>query len=286
MTGQVSSKLESSHNNKSTEALQDKLPLDYFLLVFVLAVPFWLFGWGKLPLPINLPIVALGTFVPAIAAAILCYRRDGINGVRELLEKALDYRKIKNKLWYIPMLFLIPSLLLLEYVIMRLTGLPLPDPIQIPFLLVPPFLLMFFIGDAGEELGWTGYAIDPMQNRWGAFKASLILGIVWAMWHLIPWVETGNSPTWILWQALGTIALRMLFVWFYNSTGKSVFAVILVHDTVNVSEFLFPNYGSHYDPFVFAILVWLTTIIVLVRWRPQPAGVAATLDGAGGGEHG
>ncbi len=247
-----------------SNASQDKLPLGYVLLVFVLAIPFWLFGWGKLPLPINLPVVALGTFVPAIAAAILCYRQNGMGGVKDLVKKAVDGRKTRNKLWYVPILLLVPSLLLLEYVVMRLIGLPLPDPILVPLELALPFFLMFFIGDAGEELGWTGYAIDPMQARWGAFRASLALGIVWAIWHLIPWVATGNSPSWIAAQAVNTVALRMLFVWLYNSAGKSVMAAILVHATTNVGEFLFPNYGSHYDPVVFAVLVWLVVMVLFL----------------------
>jgi membrane protease YdiL (CAAX protease family) len=250
-----------------TNSSQEKLPLDYFGLVFILAVPFWLFGGGKLPLPINLPVGALVTFVPVIAVSILSFRRDGVNGIKALLSKAFDYKKIRNKMWYLPILFLMPFLLFLSYVIMRLTGRPLPDPIQIPFLLVPVFFPMFFIGDTGEELGWTGYATDPMQNRWGAVKASFVLGIVWAMWHLIPWVQTGNPPNWIMWQALGSVAIRMLFVWFYNSTGKSVFAVTLVHDTVNMGEFLFPNYGSHYDPFITGVLFWLTAVIVVFGSR-------------------
>jgi membrane protease YdiL (CAAX protease family) len=247
-------------------ASKAKLPLNYFLLVFVLAVPFWLFGGGKLPLPINLPAGALVTFVPVIAASILSYQRDGFRGVKELLKKTLDYRNIRNKIWYLPALLLMPLIYFLSYVIMQLAGLPLPDPINIPFLLVPVFFIMFFIGDAGEELGWTGYAIDPMQNRWGALKAGLILGVVWATWHLIPFVQTGNPPSWIAWQSLSVIALRILIVWIYNNTGKSVFAAILVHDMVNVSWSLFPNYGSHYDPFVTGMITWLTVVIVIIVW--------------------
>jgi membrane protease YdiL (CAAX protease family) len=266
MPTQINSKLERCHENMPSCASKAKLPLNYFLLVFVLAVPFWLFGGGKLPLPINLPVGALVTFVPVIAASILSYQRDGFRGVKELLKKTLDYRNIRNKIWYLPALLLMPLIYFLSYVILQLAGLPLPDPINIPFLLVPVFFIMFFIGDAGEELGWTGYAIDPMQNRWGALKAGLILGVVWAAWHLIPFVQTGNSPSWIAWQSLSVIALRILIVWIYNNTGKSVFAAILVHDMVNVSWSLFPNYGSHYDPFVTGMITWLTVVIVIIVW--------------------
>lgn len=243
-------------------AQQKGLPLDYFLLVFFFAVPFWLFGRSKLPLPINLPASALGTFVPTMAAAVLCYRREGASGVQRLLSKALDYRKIQNKLWYIPILLLVPFLLFLSYVFMRLTGRPLPDSIQIPFLLAAVFFVVFFIGDAGEELGWSGYATDPLVNQWGVFKAGLILGVIWAVWHLIPWMQTGNRPAWVLSQALNTVALRILIVWFYDKTGKSVFVAILIHDMTNMSEFLFPNYGSHYDPSITALIFWVAALVV------------------------
>lgn len=249
-----------------TNTPQETLPLDYFLLIFVLAIPIWLVGGNKLPLPINLPVSAVTTFVPAIAASILTYRRSGFTGVKELLKRAWDFKKIKNKIWYLPALFLAPVIYVLSYAIMRLTGLPLPDPINIPLLMVPVFFIMFMIGDAGEELGWSGYAIDPMQKRWGAVKASLILGVVWAIWHAYPFVQTRHAASWIIWQCIKAVAMRMVIVWIYNKTGKSVAAANLYHATDNVSAFLYPNYGSHYNPFVTSMLTWLTVFIVLFGW--------------------
>jgi membrane protease YdiL (CAAX protease family) len=267
--GMLNTTHKGSRKSMNTTAWANKSLLIFFVLVFVLAVPFWLFGGGKLPLPINLPVGALVTFVPMIAASILYYQRDGVNGVKELLKKALDYKKTKNKIWYLPTLLLMPLIYFLSYIVMRLAGLPLPDPINIPLLLAPVVFVMFFIGGAGEELGWSGYAIDPMQKRWGALKASLILGVVWAIWHAIPFVQTGNPPNWIVWQSLSTVALRILIVWLYNNTGKSVFAAIVFHATSNVSQFLFPNYGSHYDPSIAFLVLAFTAAIVIVVWGPE-----------------
>ena len=148
---------------------------------------------------------------------------------------------------------------------MRLRGVPLPEP-QIPFLIIPIFFLVFFIGAIGEEVGWTGYAIDPLQDRWGAFKGSLVLGSIWAIWHIVPYIQTHNTPTWIVWQCLGTVGERVLIVWLYNNTRKSVFVAILFHTMINVSEFLFPNYGSHYDPAITGILIIITSAIVTFFW--------------------
>ncbi len=64
MSTQIDFKLERTPKELPTNASQDKLPLDYFALVFILAVPFWLLGGGKLPLPFNLSVGALVTFAP------------------------------------------------------------------------------------------------------------------------------------------------------------------------------------------------------------------------------
>jgi len=251
--------------------LQEKLPLDYFLLVVALSVPFWLIGGSKLPLPINLPASAVTTFVPAIAAGILTYRRAGSTGVKELLEKAVDFKKVKNWLWYLPALFLAPVIYLASFGIMRLTGLALPGEINVPLLMVPVFFVMFFIGDTGEELGWSGYALEPMQKRWGAAKAGLILGVMWAIVHFVPFVQTRHPASWIVWQSIKTIAMRVVLVWMYNKTGKSVAATTVYHATDNVSAFLFPNYGSHYNPMVTGILTAVAAM-VLFGWRRKKTG--------------
>ncbi len=242
-------------------------PKYYFLLVFALTVPFWLFGGGKLPLPINLPVSALATFIPAIAASILSYQREGVNGIKALLMRAFDYQRIKDKKWYLPALFLQPLIYFLAFLIMRLAGLPLPDPVEFPLLLAPVFFVMFFIGDAGEELGWTGYAIDPMQNRWGALRAALLLGVIWAVWHAIPYIQTRNPVNWIVWQSLLAIEIRVLIVWIYNNAGKSVFAAILFHVMTNMSWTFFPNFGSHFNPFITFLITSLILAMIIWIWK-------------------
>jgi membrane protease YdiL (CAAX protease family) len=109
-------------------------------------------------------------------------------------------------------------------------------------------LAAFFVGALGEELGWSGYAIDPMQERWGALQAGILLGLVWAAWHVIALIQAHRSAAWIAWWCLGTVTMRVVIVWLYNGTGKSVFAVSLFHAIGNVSWQLFPVHGSYFDP--------------------------------------
>jgi membrane protease YdiL (CAAX protease family) len=243
-------------------------PLKFFVLVFALSLPFWLLGaiahHFSLGLPFNLPVSALQFVCPLIAACILVSREEQPGGVKRLLKRAFDVKRIKHKIWYVPIILLMPLIMVLLYEVMLLLGRPLPEP-HISFLLIPILFVVFFLPAACEEVGWTGYVTDPMQERWIALTTGLILGAVWAIWHVIPELQA-NTPVWVAAQFFSTIGLRILIVWLYNNTGKSVFAAILFHDMVNVSEFSFPNNGSHYDPVITGALIAITVVIVTYLW--------------------
>ena len=237
---------------------------DFLLLVFLLSVPIWLVGGAKLPLPVNLPVSALTAFVPVMAAAILSFRRHGSKGIKELVQKAWDYRKISNRVWYLAIVFLAPFMYLLSFVVMWLAKRPLPDPIQFPVLWLPVFTVLYLITGAGEELGWTGYATEPMQNRWGVLGSGFLLGIIWALWHSIAFIQTGSAMESVIWQSVKTIAMRMIILWIYIKAGKSVFATILYHTADNVSWSLFPNVSSHYDPLVTGLINCVVIVIIIL----------------------
>jgi membrane protease YdiL (CAAX protease family) len=237
-------------------------PLRFFVLVFALSLPIWLIE------PRNWPITAsVGT--PLIAALILVYREDGRAGTRRLLRRVFDQRRIEPKIWYVPTIFLLPIIYLLTYEVTRLTGLPLPDKPYIPLLITPLLFVLFFILALGEEVGWTGYAIDPLQERWSALTTSIILGSVGAIWHFVPLVQMGRAPTWIAWWTLGAVALRTLTVWLYNNTGRSLFAAIVFHATFNAGFAVFPNQGSHWDPAVAGVITAFAAAIVTFLWGPK-----------------
>ncbi len=253
----------------NVQSTSNKSLFKFLLLVFVFSIPFLILGaladdLTKF-LPIKLPISSLMAFCPLLAAIILVYTEGKPGGVKELLKQAFDHKKIKEKKWYLPIIFLMPGIILMSYWFMQMAGESLPKP-QISILSAFIFFFIFFIGAIGEEVGWMGYAIDPLQNKWGALKASIILGFVWAIWHIIPYNQAHQTPIWILWQCIGTVFLRVIMVWIYNNTDKSVFATVLFHVMINVSMFMFPNYGSHYNPFVGAIFIILTVVIIVFLW--------------------
>jgi uncharacterized protein len=243
-------------------------PLKFFALVFALSVPFWLIGaaTGLQVMP-GLPASTLMAFSPMAAALILVFRQNRAAGVIALLKRSLDFRRIKAKRWYFPILLLMPGVSVVVYWLMRWMDMPLPVP-QIQ--LVPAMLmfLAFFVGALGEELGWSGYVLDPLQDRWGALRAGLWLGLVAIIWHLVPLLLLHRSPTWIAWWCLYAMGARILIVWLYNNTGRSVFAVALFHATLNLSYMLFPVYGSHFDIRLGGLVTAFAAAMVIVLWGP------------------
>ena len=65
------------------------------------------------------------------------------------------------------------------------------------------------------------------------------------------------------------VPFRILIVWIYNNTGRSVFAAIVFQATANVSQFSFPNHGSHYDPLATVLILAFTAAMVVFLWGPQ-----------------
>lgn len=241
----------------------------FIALVFGLSIPFWAAGaLTRQQLLPGLPVSALAFACPALAAMILRYKRRGISGVITLLRQSCDWRRIPTWVWYIPIVGLRPAVDVVTYGVMRIAGLPLPS-FRFSILAATAMVAAFFVAALGEELGWSGYAIDAMKARWGVLKASVLLGVVWAAVHWVPLLEAQRSLSWIAWWSLGTVASRVLIVWVYDHTRRSVFAATVVHASGNVSWQLFPIQGSHWDPRINAIVAVIAAA-VLSMWSARP----------------
>ena len=258
-----------SESAAKPDAFGSRSALTFFALVFGLSFPFWLMGaaTGLLLMP-GLSASALMAFSPMAAALILVYRENKAAGVMALLARSLDFKRIKAKRWYLPIVLLMPGVGVVVYGLMHWMGISLPAP-QVS---LGPALLMFlafFVGALGEELGWSGYVLDPMQARWGALRAGVTLGLVAIMWHLVPLLLLHRPPAWIAWWCLYAMAARVLIVWLYNNTGCSVFAVALFHATLNLSYMLFPIYGSHFDMRLGGLVMAFAAAVVTIVWGPR-----------------
>lgn len=247
-------------------------PLLFILLAFALSVPVWMVAEAfRLQVLPGLPLGAAMVVCPFASAWILIAHEQGRAGVIAHMARSFDSHRISEKRWWVPIVLLQPAVGLLSYGLMELLGFALPPP---QFSLDAPVVLFafFFVGALCEESGWSGYLIDPLQERWGALGGSLILGTVWAMWHWVPLMQVGRSPDWIAWWTLGTLSTRVLHTWLYNNTHKSVFGAIVFHAMTNLSWQLFPNHGSHYDPRITGLILTAVAALVVIGWVTRTLG--------------
>ena len=239
----------------------------FFVLVFVLLIPFWLLGdIQPIELLPGLPISALGAFTPALAALILTYKHDRIPGVLQLLRRSFDFKRIKNKYWFLLILLINPAIAVFAYRIMRDVGISLPNPTPWTLAVFPLFILLF-IAALGEEIGWTGYATEPLLDRWGTLMGGLWLGVFWSLIHFIPLRQVHRSVDWIAWWSLGTISYRLIMTWLYVHSGRSLFGAAMFHAMINLAWQLFPVNGSHYDPRIFGLITLVVAVVMYVIER-------------------
>ncbi len=251
---------------RTTEASVIAAPTVFFLLVLALSIPFYLVGITGLRMPglSILPVSALMAFVPMIAALIMVYRQHGLHGINVLSKHVFQFNRHNGAAWIPVALLFIPIVCTLEFLILRVIGIPIPLP-QITPSETTFFSIAFFVGAIGEEIGWQGYAYPALRKNYNALTAALILGVIWALWHVIPFLQLGRSFHWIIWHSLSAIALRIIIVWLYENTRHSVYIAVLFHTMINVSWALFPISGSYYDPFVtFLILAFAVGLIVFI----------------------
>jgi CAAX protease family protein len=253
----------------ATISIPNRSPLKFFLLVFALTVPFWVIGaLARFQLLPGVPVAALAVVCPVLAAIILVYRESKLAGVKALLMRSFDYKRIAAKVWFVPILFLLPVVAVLSFMTTRAMGVPIPAP-HVAIMPTLELLALFFVAALGEELGWSGYALDPMQKRLNALSAGLLLGLVWAAWHIVPLLQTHRTLDWIAWWCVGTVTLRVVMVWLFNNTGKSVFAAALFHAASNVCWQSFPIHGSYFDPRINGLFMLGVAAVVTIVNGPR-----------------
>lgn len=249
-------------------------PWLFFVLVYGLSAPFWILSTQITysGLPDNLPLTDIGAVLtPTIAAAILRYREAGAIGLRELFRRTFDYNRIPDRRWVVASVVIFPLLYLLTYGAMHALDYPVPK-VWSPSLSLIGVFLLFFVAATAEELGYTAYETDALQSRMTALNAALVMGTLWALWHLPSMLAMGQSTELILWGLSVTVAIRILSVWIYNNTGASVFAIILMHTIANTARTGFPGGRSGYEfgngSVAYSIIIAFTILVVFV-WRPS-----------------
>jgi membrane protease YdiL (CAAX protease family) len=127
-------------------------------------------------------------------ATVMTWREQGRRAAAELWRRVGDIGRAKSLWWTLIAFLFMPAAMLISYALTRLLGLPLPAILTVVFSQAPIMFAAFFFGAILEEVGWTGYATEPLQERYGVFGAGLMIGAVWALWHIVPWWIVLGTP--------------------------------------------------------------------------------------------
>jgi membrane protease YdiL (CAAX protease family) len=265
-------------------------PWDYLIVTFGFSWLCWLPGVletrGVLDLPIpGEAFLLLGICGPLVSAVWATVRRGGWAAARGLLARVLDVRI--GTLWWLVILIVplvLPALAVWGYGMLT-GGVVESEVLGRPWVVLPTILFMMLLGGGQEEFGWRGYALDILQARWGALVASLVLGLIWGVWHLPLFFVEGTGqyymPMWAF--VLASPALSVLTTWIYNSTGKRLFAAWLFHGTINAGLDLFPPIqkvvgGDQRAFLVVCALYWVWALAIIVTFGGRRLARASTQD--------
>ncbi len=243
---------------------------------FLIAIGFtWLFqlpqtldsrGIIKSPAFLLQLVNYLPPFGPFFAAFLLTFLSDGMRGIKTLLKKGWDTKF--GKIWWIPILFLLPAMEGLTVLLARIIGGEVFPELEIftqPLSYTKAFLSLLYLA-ALEEYGWRGYALDRLQGRWNALTSSLILAAFWGPWHLQQWFMGGRDvPFFAFWY--GIVMEAILLTWIYNNTKRSLLPVIIVHTLFNFQ--IFPTWNTPLSTMLFVLIWTLVTISVIFVWGPR-----------------
>lgn len=219
------------------------------LLMFLCTWTIDLSNSGVLPFRVPFAVtltLGWGFFVVSVA---MTWATLGQAATATFLKRLLIWRV--GWRWWLAALLLLPALqgaalLLTSW----LTGLPVDFsapmiravvPLDAPLLALAAPWLIFEILANGEEWGWRGYILPRLQAKHSALVSSLIVGVLWSLWHLPKFLGTGlNSDRSFLWFTVALLALSVLYTWLYNNTRGSILLAMLFHATQNTAGMFLP----------------------------------------------
>lgn len=229
-------------------------PKQFFILIFAVTWTFW-FAAPYLGDPINsdpifLMFMLAGLFTPFTTALYLIFisKNDALKST--FSNKLFNTKLVKWKT--IPLfLILFPASIIISVLISTIFGysfdqFTIADEFSFSIGGIPT-LLVLLLAACFEELGWRGYAVESLNNKFNYFEATAIFGILWSLWHLPMFFIPESYQAELLQEDfilvinffVSIIPLAFIISWFCKKNSGSILGAILIHSIVNLSQEFF-----------------------------------------------
>lgn len=259
------------HGRLRTASIVDSNPIAaFFGLTLAISWGIWIPLFVLLPSATSVVMIP-GAFGPVLAA-VAVLRFQG-RSIQAWLLESLDYHSPPR--WYVVALGLPLGLAVVLGVGLTLTtGRFAADRLpRAAAMYLGMVLVLSVLGGGQEELGWRGFALPALQDRYDALTASIIIGLIWAVWHLPAFVFgiPGYTTSFPLYTLL-VVGLSIILTWLYHSTDGSVLLAMLFHGSINAA----PSLGMSFvgdlplrtmSPYVILVpAVWIVALLLVVRY--------------------
>jgi membrane protease YdiL (CAAX protease family) len=264
--------------------------LRFFLLTFAVTWTCFITVAVAIPAekPLGYALVLVGAYAPSYVALSLTAWRERQQGVWAVLRHVIQWQVATR--WYLFAVFYIATIKLTAALILRACTGAWPRFGTTPWYVIPLAIAFSTPFQAGEEIGWRGYALPRLSDRLGLRWASILLGVIWAVWHLpqffIRASDTYGQSFPIF--ALQVVAISVTLAWLWNITAKSLLLPMLLHSAVNNSKDIVPSatpgasnafrLGASAVAWLTILLLWVVALFLLTRMpglKADPAKMAA-----------
>jgi membrane protease YdiL (CAAX protease family) len=276
-------------DNYKAKAFEPRNLAFFFLIVFGLQAIMWVITTifePEKPTSLTDPSVLFWALVvvptaigPTLAAFLMAAVTEGRSGAKALWQRFWN-RNLSFK-WLLVTLLVFEVLRLVTNLVVRtIDGKPyaIVDTSNPFWMIIPLFLTAFITSGMGEEFGWRGYVLPRFQAKWNALTSSIVLGLIWAAWHIPAFIIPNISPLYqrnFLEWVPGILLGSVLYTWIFNNTKGSVLAAALIHAAWNTSVVVLPDTSFWYFYGIFLLVVILIVFIFgpknFVRQRPKEA---------------
>lgn len=251
---------------------------DYSILLYlcITFVGTWAF-WIPAIFVKNILLLYIGGVFPSLTGALLAsFGRDRINR-RNYWNRVFNFKLIKFKM-YIVIFLIFPVVTIVTFFILRLLNAKIASLDNTFAIMSNPLQLCTILfgvligGPLPEELGWRGFLLDCFQKRMNALKASILLGLIHAFWHIPLFFIEGTlnaivgliSPYFALF-ILQVVLDSIIFTWIYNNNNRSIMSAILLHYMINLTAGIITQFSQIIIPiYVGALKLLLLFILVLL----------------------
>jgi len=225
---------------------------------------------------LTFPLIFLGAFGPLVGALFVIHQEKGKGSLKKYLQSFLDFN-LGWKAYIIPIIIFGGSTFIAWFFPELFGEKRLSILLPSIWIFIPCSLFMIFLGGGQEEFGWRGYALPILENKFGIWLANIILGIIWAFWHIPTWFITGTNQTYMNFGGFILLMVGYSFIlsWIRKISGNRPFSGLYAHGLANSFISIMPTLTMQKNMpqtrfWIWVILTFVIGILITVLREKSP----------------